>query len=47
MECPLSSLGLAAILLAENGRPTEQTLGIATIYDIPKMRRAMMERRKR
>lgn len=42
----MSSLGLAAILLTEDGRPAEQTLGIATIYDTPKMRRAMRERRK-
>jgi hypothetical protein len=47
MERPLSSLGLAEILLTKNGRPTGQILGIAMIYDMPRMRRAMMERRKK
>ncbi len=47
MERLLSSQGLAAFLLTENERPTEQNFGIATIYDIPKMCRAMMERRKK
>ena len=34
---------LEAILLTENGRPTEQPLGIVTVHDIPKMRRAIRE----
>jgi hypothetical protein len=34
---------LEAILLTENGRPTEQALGIVTVHDIPKMRRAIRE----
>ncbi len=34
---------LDAILLTENGRPSEQPLGIATVHDIPKMRRAVRE----
>jgi predicted transcriptional regulator len=34
---------LEAILLTENGRTTEQPLGIVTIHDIPKLRRAIRE----
>jgi len=34
---------LEAVLLTENGRPTEQPLGIVTVHDIPKMRRAIRE----
>ncbi len=31
------------MLLTENGEPTEQPLGIVTVHDIPKMRRAIRE----
>ena len=34
---------LEAILVTENGRPTEQPLGIVTIHDIPMLRRAIRE----
>lgn len=34
---------LDAILLTENGRPSEQPLGIVTVHDIPKMRQALRE----
>lgn len=34
---------LEAVLLTDGGRPTEQPLGIITVYDIPKLRRAIRE----
>jgi predicted transcriptional regulator len=34
---------LEAVLLTENGQATEQPLGIVTVHDIPKMRRAIRE----
>ena len=34
---------LEAIILTENGRMTEQLLGIVSVHDIPKLRRAIRE----
>jgi predicted transcriptional regulator len=34
---------LEAVLLTDSGRPTEQPLGIVTVHDIPKLRRAIWE----
>ena len=34
---------LEAVLLTDSGRPTEPPLGIVTIHDIPKLRRAIRE----